>query len=322
MRQWNLPEMYTDDQVCDILNCMQEIGTNLISFHENACHYIHPLFGDIIVEDSTDAIYFICDWGTSIKDLVQVLKKHPWKGIIGLGPPPGTHESVDLKATYHMMELNGYISTKRLIGKGIHRLDMHRYLNHSFPSRSTLEVFLPSKTVQTPSTVPKFFQKLYDDYMYMEMYRFYALLKLYNKNMFVIESDFLDSKNILNGIRDYTKDNDIIDLIWKEMKDESMRKLFMYRCIGEVVDLHNLSKQHQYHTVIVPFAENIKSPDQFECMLAANEMLHNIPKTDTHLCEACFRICSKICSRCKSVWYCARKCQRLHWRAHKDVCVS
>ena len=30
-----------------------------------------------------------------------------------------------------------------------------------------------------------------------------------------------------------------------------------------------------------------------------------------------------VCSRCRTVWYCSRECQKAHWKhgGHKDVCV-
>lgn len=31
---------------------------------------------------------------------------------------------------------------------------------------------------------------------------------------------------------------------------------------------------------------------------------------------------SNVCSKCKSVWYCGREHQKLHWKEHKKVCSA
>lgn len=49
---------------------------------------------------------------------------------------------------------------------------------------------------------------------------------------------------------------------------------------------------------------------------------HNPFEDQTAFCYACFEENpSKKCSKCKSVQYCDRECQRLHWFIHKKVCA-
>ncbi|KAK2727648.1 SET domain-containing protein SmydA-8-like [Artemia franciscana] len=37
-------------------------------------------------------------------------------------------------------------------------------------------------------------------------------------------------------------------------------------------------------------------------------------------CAACFKPATQKCSGCRVIYYCARECQKRHWKAHKDLC--
>jgi hypothetical protein len=37
-------------------------------------------------------------------------------------------------------------------------------------------------------------------------------------------------------------------------------------------------------------------------------------------CSGCPNCAASLCDACKSVWYCSRACQKLHWAAHKAAC--
>lgn len=47
------------------------------------------------------------------------------------------------------------------------------------------------------------------------------------------------------------------------------------------------------------------------------------PAIAPSLCAACGKDLATLkCSRCMSVRYCSKECQRAHWKAHKGVCVA
>lgn len=56
-------------------------------------------------------------------------------------------------------------------------------------------------------------------------------------------------------------------------------------------------------------------------ILKQSIMGHNVFADQTVYCDACNEENpSKKCSKCKSVQYCDRECQRLHWFIHKKTC--
>ena len=46
------------------------------------------------------------------------------------------------------------------------------------------------------------------------------------------------------------------------------------------------------------------------------------PPADTHRCFHCQSESAKMmcCSQCHLAWYCARPCQKKHWKLHKKAC--
>ena len=42
----------------------------------------------------------------------------------------------------------------------------------------------------------------------------------------------------------------------------------------------------------------------------------------SNTCGNCSSKASKVCSKCKIVYYCNRECQKAHWKTHKLECVE
>ena len=42
----------------------------------------------------------------------------------------------------------------------------------------------------------------------------------------------------------------------------------------------------------------------------------------TRRCEFCFEKAHLRCSKCKSLYYCGKKCQKKHFKSHKPKCLS
>ena len=43
-------------------------------------------------------------------------------------------------------------------------------------------------------------------------------------------------------------------------------------------------------------------------------------QTKTGKCTRCHSSCSKVCARCKDVFYCSKECQKKHWKIHRRTC--
>ena len=58
------------------------------------------------------------------------------------------------------------------------------------------------------------------------------------------------------------------------------------------------------------------------CQLSSEIPEKMSPSSATRPCEYCFKQAHLRCSKCKSLYYCGKKCQKKHFKSHKPKCLS